>query len=156
MGWFGKKKEWDTQKSDANKSRLRELFNGVMEDGDSYSIVYGYGLNIKTSSYILARKTTYTYTSLIIGYRESDMSIALLQTTPELEGCSEAEIFRKDNIKKAKMVTGMYTVYHQGGMMAGYTQFATLPGNDEKFLAYVYQPEEYDKFDAFFREFLGR
>ena len=42
MGWFGKKKEWDTQKSDANKSRLRELFNGVMEDGDSYDIVYGY------------------------------------------------------------------------------------------------------------------
>ena len=156
MGWFGKKKEWDTLKSDTNKSRLRELFNGVMEDGDSYNIVYGYGLNIKTSSYILARKTTYTYTSLIIGYRESDMSIALLQTTPELEGCSEAEIFRKDNIKKAKMVTGMYTIYHQGGMMAGYTQFATLPGNDENFLAYVYQTEDYDQFDAFFREFSGR
>ena len=39
MGLFGKKKQWDTQKSDANKSRLRELFNGVMEDGDSYDIV---------------------------------------------------------------------------------------------------------------------
>ena len=62
-----------------------------MPDGDTWKIVYGYGLNIKTSDYIIARKTTYTYTSLIIGYRESDMSIALLQTTPELEGCSEAE-----------------------------------------------------------------
>ena len=147
---------WDTQKSDANKSRLRELFNGVMEDGDSYDIVYGYGLNIKNSDYIVARKKTYTYTSLIIGYRETDMSIALLQTTPELEGCSEAEIFRKDNIKKAKIATGMYTIYHQGGLMAGYTQFATLAENDEKFLAYVYQPEEYDKFDTFFKKFSGR
>jgi len=156
MGWFGKKKEWDTQKSDANKSRLRELFNGVVEDGDSYDIVYGYGLNIKNSDYILARKTTYTYTSLIIGYRESDMSIVLLQTTPELEGCSEAETFRKDNIKKAKIATGMYTIYHQGGLMAGYTQFATLAENDEKFLAYVYQPEEYDKFDKFFKKFSGK
>ncbi len=156
MGWFGKKKEWDTQKSDANKGRLRELFNGVVEDGDSYSIVYGYGLNIKTSSYILARKTTYTYTSLIIGYRESDMSIALLQTTPELEGCSEAEFFRKDAIKKAKVSTGMYTIYHQGGLMAGYTQFATLAENDEKFLAYVYQPEEYERFDTFFKNFSGK
>ena len=165
MGWFGKKKEWDTLKSDTSKSRLRELFNGVMEDGDSYDIVYGYGLNIKNSdyivarknsSYIIARKTTYTYISLIIGYRESDMSIALLQTTPELEGCSEAEIFRKDNIKKAKIATGMYTIYHQGGLMAGYTQFATLAENDEKFLAYVYQPEEYDKFDTFFKKFSGR
>ena len=137
-------------------SRLRELFNGVIEDGDSYDIVYGYGLNIKDSNYILARKTTYTYTSLIIGYRESDMSILLLQTTPELEGCSEAEIFRKDSIKKAKIATGMYTIYHQGGLMAGYTQFATLAENDEKFLAYVYQPEEYDKFDTFFKRFAGK
>ena len=53
MGWFGKKKEWDTQKSDENKSRLRELFNGVIEDGNSYDIVYCYGLNIKNSDYIL-------------------------------------------------------------------------------------------------------
>ena len=48
------------------------------------------------------------------------MSIALLQTTPELEGCSEAEIFTRDSIKKAKISTGMYTIYHQGGIMAGY------------------------------------
>ena len=156
MGWFSKKKEWDVAKSEANKNRLRELFHKTVEEGDSYQVIYGYALEIKNSNYIVARKTTYTYTSLIIGYRESDMSIVLLQTTPELEGCSEAEIFKQDTIKKAKMSTGMYTIYHQGGMMAGYTQFATLPGNDEKFLAYVYQPEEYDKFDAFFREFSGR
>lgn len=156
MGWFGKKKEWDIAKSDVNKERLRELFNGMMPDGDSWKIIYGYGLNIKNSNYILARKTTYTYTSLIIGYRESDMSIALLQTTPELEGCSEAEIFRKDSIKKAKIATGMYTIYHQGGLMAGYTQFATMEGNDEKFLAYVYQPEEFKDFDDFFKKFSGK
>lgn len=156
MGFFKKKKEWDIQKSNANKSRLRELFNAVVKDGDSYDVIYGYGLNIKTSSYIIARKTTYTYTSLIVGYRQSDMSIVLVQTTPELEGCSEAEIFSKDNIKKAKLSTGMYTIYHQGGFMAGYTQFATLAENDEEFLAYVYQPEEYDKFDTFFKKFAGK
>ena len=156
MGWFRKKKEWDIQKSDANKSKLRQLFNGVMTDGDSYDVIYGYGLNIKNSDYILARKTTYTYTSLIIGYRQSDMSIVLLQTTPELEGCSDPEIFTKDNIKKAKISTGMYTIYHQGGLMAGYTQFATLAENDEKFLAYLYQPEEYAKFEAFFKKFSGK
>lgn len=156
MDFFKKKKEWDIAKSDANKKGLRELFNGVMEDGASWDIVYGYGLNIKDSDYILARKTTYTYTSLIVGYRESDMSIALVQTTPDLDGCSEAEIFRKDGIKKAKMSTGMYTIYHQGGMMAGYTQFGVIAENDEKFLAYVYQPEEFDKFDAFFKKFSGK
>ncbi|MDO4754440.1 MAG: hypothetical protein Q4A41_05490 [Bacillota bacterium] len=153
---FGKKKEWDLQKSDANKARLRELFNGAVQDGDSWKIVYGYGLNIKNSNYIVMRKTTYEYTSLIIGYRESDMRIALVQTTPELEGCSDAEVFSKDGIKKAKISTGMYTIYHQGGLMAGYTQFATLAENDEKFLAYVYQPEEFEDFDRFFKSFAGK
>ena len=62
----------------------------------------------------------------------------------------------KDSIKKAKIATGMYTIYHQGGLMAGYTQFATLAENDEKFLAYIYQPEEYDKFDKFFKKFSSK
>jgi len=115
-----RKKKWDIERSEQNKGLIRQLFSQAMPDGDTWKIVYGYGLNIKTSDYIIARKTTYTYTSLIIGYRESDMSIALLQTTPELEGCSEAEIFTRDSVKKAKISTGMYTIYHQGGIMAGY------------------------------------
>ena len=115
-----RKKKWDIERSEQNKGLIRQLFSQAMPDGDTWKIVYGYGLNIKTSDYIIARKTTYTYTSLIIGYRESDMSIALLQTAPELEGCSEAEIFTRDSIKKAKISTGMYTIYHQGGIMAGY------------------------------------
>lgn len=156
MGWFRKKKVWDTQKSDTNKQKLRTLFNGVVQDGNSYHIVYGYGLNIKNSNYIIVSKVKYTYTSLIIGYRESDMSIALVQTTPELEGCSEAEFFKKDSIKKAKISTGMYTIYHQGGMMAGYTQFATLEENDEQFLAYIHQVDEHTHFAQFFKKFSGK
>ena len=35
--------------------------------------------------------------------------------------CSEAEIFTRDSVKKAKISTGMYTIYHQGGIMAGYS-----------------------------------
>lgn len=158
MGIFDlfKKKEWDTARSDANKKKIRELFNATVPDGDSYKIVYGYGLDITNTNFIIARKTTYEYTSLIIGYRESDMSILLLQTVPELDGCSEAQVFKKDDIKKSKMALGMYTIYHQGGMMAGYTQFATVEGADEKYLAYVYQPDEFKDFDAFFKKFSGK
>lgn len=61
-----------------------------------------------------------------------------------------------NSIKKAKISTGMYTIYHQGGLMAGYTQFAALAGNDEKYLAYVYQPEEFEKFNEFFKRFSGK
>ena len=154
---FGKKKEWDLEKSEQNKAKLRTLFNSVLPDGNTWKVLYGYTEDIKNMNYILARKTTYTYGSLIIGYRESDMSIALMQTVPELDGCSdEPMFFRKDNIKKAKSVIGMYTIFHKGGMMAGFTQFSAIAENDEKFLAYVYQPDEFNAFEAFFKKFSGK
>lgn len=50
----------------------------------------------------------------------------------------------------------MYTIYHQGGIMAGYTQFATLPENDEDYLVYIYQPEEHEDFAKFYKRFSGK
>ena len=50
----------------------------------------------------------------------------------------------------------MYTIYHQGSIMAGYTQFATLPENDEDYLAYMYQPEEHEDFAKFYKRFSGK
>lgn len=95
MGLFGKKKKaWDEGRIQENKAKMRALFEQVVEDAAGYQLVYAYSSSVKTSNYILARKTTYTYTSLIVGFREADMSIVILQTTPELEGCSDPEIFR--------------------------------------------------------------
>lgn len=154
---FGKKKEWDLERSNQNKAKLRALFNSVVSDGDTWNVLYGYTEDVKNMNYVLARKTTYTYGSLIIGYRESDMSIALVETIPELDACSdEPKFFNKNAIKKAKIVLGMYTIYHQGGIMAGATQFSAIAENDEKFLAYVYQPEEFNAFEAFFKRFSGK
>lgn len=154
MGFF-KKKEMDATRSDENKNKMRALFNQVVESGDTYNIVYGISQTIKTSNYILARKTTYLYMSLIIGFRESDMSIVLLQTTPELEGCSDPEVFTMANLKKAKIVQGQFTLYHAGGIMAGYTQFCIADRNDEDYLAYIYQPDEAAQWDLFWPKFLA-
>ena len=156
MGLFGKKKKsWDEERSNENKAKMKALFDHVVEDHNGYQIVYAYSSNIKTSNYIIARKTTYTYTSLIVGFRESDMSIAILQTTPELEGCSDPEIFKKGEIKKAKIVQGGYTIYHKGGIMAGYTQlYVSDEYDDPKLFAYLHQPEEYEKWDSFWSKFV--
>lgn len=150
---FGKKRYVDETLSTQNKKRMRELFNHVVADGDSYQLVYGYSENVKTSNYIVARKTTYEFTSLIIGYRKSDWSIVLVQTTPELEGCSEPKIFTRETIKKAKMAMGFYNIFHQGGLMAGYTQFGCVPVCDEKYLVKVNQEDECQAFDQFFKQF---
>ncbi len=152
MGLFGfGKKKWDEEKSDANKAKMRELFNSVVEDGASYQIVYGFGLDVTRSTIIVASKVTYEYASIIVGYREQDMSIVFVQTTPDLDVCSEPMIFKREDIKKAKITTGMYTIYKQGGMMAGYEQFSVIEDNDENYLVYCHQKEEADKFHDFWK-----
>lgn len=150
---FGKKKQWDIERSNGSKEKIRALFNKALENGDSWKLLYGYSMDISNMNYVLVRKTTYEYASLIIGYNEADMKIAILETTPELDACSEAEIFSRDNIKKTGKRLGEYILYHKGGLMAGYTRFGLAAENDEKYLAYVYQPEECRDFDEFFKRF---
>ena len=41
-----RKKKWDIERSEQNKGLIRQLFNQAMPDGDTWKIVYGYGLNI--------------------------------------------------------------------------------------------------------------
>ena len=45
MGFFSKLfkgPEVDRAKSDANAKRMRELFNQMVVDGDSYRLIFGY------------------------------------------------------------------------------------------------------------------
>ncbi|MEG0469286.1 MAG: hypothetical protein RR531_01780 [Longicatena sp.] len=151
MGLFGigKKKEWDLEKSNENKKRMHTLFHQVVEDADTYEILYAYTSDVKTSNYVIARKTTYLYGSLILGYRTSDMSIVLVDTSPELDGCGEPRIYKRSDLKKVKIVQGQFTLYNQGGIMAGYTQFCVANNYDEDYFAYVEQTEEAAKFDEF-------
>ena len=152
MGLFSKKK-WDIEKSEANKAIMRTLFNGVMPDGESYKIAYGYSQSLKSMNYLIVRKQTITVASLIVGYRDSDKTIVLVPTLPELDGCGEPQIFKNTDIKKAKIVSGEYVVYHKGGIMAGYTQFGVVAENDDDVSAYIYQPEESADFAEFWKRY---
>mgnify|MGYP000128182829 CR=1 FL=1 len=49
---FGKKKEWDLEKSEQNKAKLRTLFNSVLPDGNTWKVLYGYTEDIKNMNYI--------------------------------------------------------------------------------------------------------
>ena len=155
MGLFSKNK-WDTEKSNANKAVMRALFNGVVPDGDSYKIAYGYSQSLKSMDFLIIRSETVTVASLIVGYRDSDMSIVLAPTVPELDECGEPQFYKNTEIKKAKIVGGEYVIYHKGGMMAGYTQFGVVAENDDDdgVSAYIYQPDESDDFFAFWKRYV--
>ena len=152
MGLFGLfSKKVDTAKSDGNKATMRKLFNQVVPDGDSYQLVYGFSQDIKQSHYIIARKTTYTYTSLIIGYKENDPTVVIVQTDPELSGCGDPDIYRRSEIHKAyrSRMTGDSLVIYPN--KKGYFQFYVSPINDDDSLyAYIMQEQEEKAFTEFF------
>lgn len=155
MGLFSKASV-DVEKSNENKATMRTLFNGVVSDGESYKIAYGYSQSHTSVNYLIIRKQITTVASLIVGYRDSDMSIVLVPTSPELDGCEEPQVFKNTEIKKTKIVSGEYVIYHQGGIMAGYTQFGVVAENDDDVSAYIYQPDESDDFASFWKRYSGK
>ena len=52
-----RKKKWDIERSEQNKGLIRQLFSQAMPDGDTWKIVYGYGLNIKPAIILLPEKS---------------------------------------------------------------------------------------------------
>ena len=54
MGLFGnlfKGPQVDMAKSDANRKKMRALFNQVVENGDDYKILYGFTENVSRFNY---------------------------------------------------------------------------------------------------------
>lgn len=154
MGLFGKKK-WDTEKDAINKAKMHALFKKAVPDHEGYHVIYVYNEDVKNMNYVVLRSTTYTYKSIALGFRESDMSIVMVDTVPEFDAYGEIKKFTPADLKKAKReMNGEYYLYKKGGIMAGYEAFAFADiYDDEKILAYMSQKEELDKFEAFWKKF---
>ena len=70
MGFFGKLfkgPEIDMEKSDANARRMRELFDGVVEDGGDYRLIFGYTEDVSRFSYGLVHGSKTRIGNLIVG-----------------------------------------------------------------------------------------
>lgn len=155
MGLFGFGKKWDEEKDRSSKSKMRALFDKAVEDGSTYQIVYAFNVDVSNMNYVVARKTTYTYKSIIIGFRESDMSLIMLDTVPEFDLYAEPKKYTPDNLKKVKKnFSGEYCLYKEGGMMADYDIFSVAEiYDDEELFAYLKQTEELKEFDEFWKHF---
>ena len=82
MGLFSRKPkapEIDMAVSEANKKRLREIFNETVTDGSSFTVFYGYSTTSKFEHGFIFNTNTTTYYEYIIGYRSSDSQIVLVQ-----------------------------------------------------------------------------
>ena len=153
MGLFGKLfkgPEIDQAKSQANKEKMRALFNQVVENGDQYRLLACYTEDVRRFNYGLVLGSKTSIASLIVGWREDDPTVVLVPTVPDLSGCGDPEVLRKADILKAyheKMMDSLVIYPDQ----KGYTALKTFSWlEDEKLYIYVDQEQEEQDFQNYF------
>lgn len=159
MGLFSKKpKEPDYDKEDCElkKKRIREIFNEVIEDGDSYEVLYAYMNSSKFEHGLIFDTNTTTFYYYIIGYRKSDSDIVLIQVDNELKEHTEA--FHVDmesvvNVSYDPKITKACLQYKKG--YGSYGELLDIGDTSRKTLygpKNINQPEEREKFLDFLEE----
>ena len=156
MGLFGKLfkgPEIDQAKSQANKEKMRALFNQVVENGDQYRLLACYTEDVRRFNYGLVHGSKTTYTSLIVGWKEGpEPTVAVVPTVPDLSGCGDPEICPRSTVKKAyqnKYPTDAFIIYPDGRHYLSITTFEWL--EDEKLFIYADQGPEQQAFETFFK-----
>ena len=154
MGLFGnlfKGPQVDMAKSDANRKKMRALFNQVVENGDNYNILFGFTEDVGRFNYGIVHGSKTKIGNLIVGWNEASQTIVVIPTVPDLSGCGDAAFYRRSDILKAyqnKFTTDEFIIYpdRKGYIGIGVCEWL----EDEKLYVYVCQDEEVKAFTDFF------
>lgn len=162
MGLFSKKPkepDYDREDCEVKKKRLREIFNEQVEDGESYEVLYAYMNSSKFERGWIFDTNTTTFYYYIVGYRESDFDMILIQVDSELKEHTEAfhiDMANVVNVSYDPKISKACLEYKKGYgsfgelLAIGDTSRKTLYGPKN-----INQPEERDKFLDFLERFRG-
>lgn len=143
--------EVDMEKSNANRIKMRVLFNQKVENGDDYQLLFGYTEDVSRFNYGFVHGSKTKIGNLIVGWKETEPTVAVVPTVPDLSACGEAAYYRKSEILKAyrnKYPTDAFIIYPDKKGYIGINAYEWL--EDEKLYVYVEQKEELEKFTDFF------
>lgn len=154
MGIFSKLfkgPEVDLQKSDANRKKMRALFNQVVENGGDYKILFGFTEDVSRFNYGLVHGSKSKIGNLIVGWNEQNETIVAIPTVPDLSGCGDPVFYRRPEILKAyrnKYPSDAFIIYPDRKGYIGINVYDWL--EDESLYVYVSQEEEVKEFTEFF------
>lgn len=141
----------DMAKSDANRQKMRALFDHAVDNGGSYQLVYGYTEDVGRFNYILVHGSKTKIGNLIVGWDEAAGTIAVVPTVPDLSGCGDPVFYRRAAIHKAyrnKYPTDAFIIYPDRRSYIGIHLCDWL--EDESLYVYVSQEAEVAAFTDFF------
>lgn len=154
MGIFSKLfkgPEVDQAKSDANRKKMRALFDQVVESGGDYQLIFGYTEDVRRFNYGLVHGSKSKIGNLIVGWNEALETIVVVPTVPDLSGCGDPTYYRRSEIHKAyrnKYPTDAFIIYPDRKGYIGINAYDWL--EDESLYVYVSQEEELKAFTDFF------
>ena len=154
MGLFGnlfKGPQVDMAKSDANRKKMRALFNQAVENGEDYKILFGFTEDVSRFNYGIVHGSKTKIGNLIVGWNESSQTIVVVPTVPDLSGCGDAAFYQRSEILKAyqnKFPTNAFIIYPDRKGYIGINAYGWL--EDEKLYVYVSQDDELAAFTDFF------
>ena len=154
MGLFGnlfKGPQVDMAKSDANRKKMRALFNQAVENGEDYKILFGFTEDVSRFNYGIVHGSKTKIGNLIVGWNASSQTIVVVPTVPDLSGCGDAAFYQRSEILKAyqnKFPTNAFIIYPDRKSYIGIEVCDWL--EDEKLYVYVSQDEEVKAFTEFF------
>ena len=149
MKLFKKRRERE-EKSNKTKELIKDLFVNNVLDNQDYKLIYAY------KSFLDSKNNQgYLYDSFIIGYREKDMSLIVLNVNKEINKVLKNTKYVKGKIEKASYskTQDLYTIYKTN--KKSFISFTPIIKNynDEDILAIINQEEEIVDFKEFFYEF---
>lgn len=153
MGLFSKKAkepEYDAVDCERKKKRMREVFNEALKDGDTYEVLYAYMSTSKFERGFIFDWNTTTFFCYIVGFRQSDFSLVLVQTDADLQKHSDPFYVDMDNIGNVSYepkVRQLCFEYKKGSEDFG--ELLNIGGTSSKTLygpKNIHQPEEIERF----------
>ena len=154
MGFFSKLfkgPEVDQAKSDANRKKMRLLFNQVVENGDRYQLIFGYTEDVSRFNYGFVHGSKTKIGNLIVGWNEAEETVVVVPTVPDLSGCGDPTFYRRSEILKAyrnKYPPDAFVIYPDKKGYIAINAYDWL--DDESLYVYVSQEAELAAFTEFF------
>lgn len=159
MGLFSRKPKIDMEAALKNKSKMRQLFNQAVFDGDSYQILYATTGSTWKEDGLFSDTRVYQFVSLVFGYRESDYKIIAVPINIELTQFSdpfEIMISEVKSVKYRKRENTWEIYFSERGRNSMYFTFDDVGQNSKSFVDNVSQEEERQALMAFTEKYKSK
>lgn len=163
MGLFSKKPkmpEYDAEDRIIKKKRMREIFNEAVKDGETYEILYASMSTSKFERGFVFNTNTTTFFFYIVGFRQYDFSLVLVQTDAELQNYTEPFYVDMDNVSNVSYEPKLHQLcfeYKKGSRDFG--ELLNIGGSSSRTVygpKNIYQPDEIEKILNFAEAFRAK